>query len=585
MEDKKSENKAKGTIAKHAVIATLVCLVISLFPTGSRAQGTATLFFSPNSGNFTLGQRFSVGVFVQSRAQAMNAFETIIRFPTDKLEVTGFSKTNIITSLFIQEPTFSNSAGTVNLAGVVLNPGYTGAAGKLITINFRAKGVGSVVLYMNGSSVLANDGLGTNILSDIGSAVFVIGPGAPEAVTPVEGVGAPPAPKVTSPTHPDPNKWYANKDPKFEWSLPADINGVNVLANRSATTNPGTRSDGVFSSYIYTDVDDGGWFFHIRLRNDAGWGGITHFGFNIDTEKPERFDIKEILRSDPTDPKARFTFDAFDKTSGIDYYEVKIDDAEAIIWRDDGTHTFEASVLPPGKHTLLAKAFDKAGNWLGNSAEFLIEPLIHPVFTEYPDQLRSGEVLVAKGKTYPSSQVNVYLQRDDEPVRTKTIRSDIDGVFTFVADEKVREGVYKLWAEVIDARSAKSGPSETVTIGVKPAPLLKIGALLIKILAIVIPLIALIALLIYVLLHCWNKCVFLARRLKKEVHDAEEAVYKAFKNLRKNIREQIKFLEKAKTRRELTEEEERVMRRLQQDLDKAERIIKKEIEDIDKTLK
>jgi len=55
--------------------------------------------------------------------------------------------------------------------------------------------------------------------------------------------------------------------------------------------------------------------------------------------------------------------------------------------------------------------------------------------------------------------------------------------------------------------------------------------------------------------------------------------------LKEEIREQIKILEKTRNKRQLTEEEEKILRQLQSDLDDAEKFIKKEIEDIEDQVK
>ena len=105
----------------------------------------------------------------------MNAASGAISFPPDKLEVISLSKTGSIFTLWVQEPLFSNSSGAVNFEGIALNPGFTGIGGKLITVNFKAKAAGAAVLNFSSGSVLANDGKGTNILANLGSAQFSLG--------------------------------------------------------------------------------------------------------------------------------------------------------------------------------------------------------------------------------------------------------------------------------------------------------------------------------------------------------------------------------------------------------------------------
>ena len=75
------------------------------------------------------------------------------------------------------------------------------------------------------------------------------------------------------------------------------------------------------------------------------------------------------------------------------------------------------------------------------------------------------------------------------------------------------------------------------------------------------------------------------KKLKKEVREAESALHKAFGLLKDNIREQVKMLEKTRAKRQLTEEEDKVVKQLKKDLDDAEKFVRKEIEDIEREMK
>lgn len=64
--------------------------------------------------------------------------------------------------------------------------------------------------------------------------------------------------------------------------------------------------------------------------------------------------------------------------------------------------------------------------------------------------------------------------------------------------------------------------------------------------------------------------------------ETEKVLHKAFTSLKQDVRDQVKLLEKASTKRELTEEEKRIIRHLKNDLDEAEKFVKKEIKNIEK---
>lgn len=156
----------------------------------AKKNSNASFFISPATGAFKLGKTFSLTVNVSSKAQAMNAASGVIRFPKDKIEVVSISKKNkSIINLWVQEPSFSNEEGKIRFEGIVYNPGFQGASGKILTVKFKAKASGDATVKLSSGTVLANDGQGTNILTKLGSAKFNI----PSPATPalVKSVSSP----------------------------------------------------------------------------------------------------------------------------------------------------------------------------------------------------------------------------------------------------------------------------------------------------------------------------------------------------------------------------------------------------------
>ena len=208
MGERKKRHSKFAYVKKLILLVSIFIVSVFIHPLSAHA---ASLFLSPSSGTYKVGQTFSVGVYVGSADQAMNAVEGVISFPKDILEVTGVSKSGSILNLWVQEPAFSNAGGTANFEGIVYNPGFNGKSGKIVTVTFKTKAQGSASVNFNSGSVLANDGAGTNILTGMGRAVFTIGEKttevSPTTPSPKPSSGpVPAAPKVTSLTHPDSTK-------------------------------------------------------------------------------------------------------------------------------------------------------------------------------------------------------------------------------------------------------------------------------------------------------------------------------------------------------------------------------------------
>lgn len=575
---------------KIKFIISFVSAVVFLIALPAVASA-ATLYFSPSSGAYEVGKTFSTNVYVSSADQAMNAATGVISFPKDKLEITSLSKSGSIFSLWVQEPAFSNGTGIINFEGIVLNPGFSGSGGKIMTINFKVKSAGQAALNFSSGSILANDGAGTNILKGMGSANYQLSatPGKPtEQITeeqPTVTTGVPAAPRVISSTHPDLNKWYNNKNPKFSWTLPAGVTGVGIYFSQSPTSNPGPVSDGLFANKSYENVEDGIWYFHLKFKNSYGWGPITHFKIQVDTKPPEPITIEFIDGKVVEQPRVKVIFDTVDTLSGIDYYKIKISGNLLSNISSNEIVPHNPYTLPPqspGDHSLEVMAIDKAGNVATATEQFTIRPALPPQIFEPSKQLRSGENLEIKGETvYPQAKVVIFIQKDGEEPNIYQIITDQDGKFTYIFEEALQSGNYKLWAHVTDEKGTQSNPSEKISINVESREFLRAGTRTIFLAVITMFGVFIIALLI-ILWHGEHKFSLLRKRLGKEVREAESALHKAFNLLKKGIREEIKTLERAKTKRELTAEEEKIIRRFKKDLDAAERFVGKEIKDIEK---
>lgn len=173
----------------------LVALSLILVPfsvLGVSAQA-ASLSISPSSRSFTEGESFSADILVSSPDQAVNAAEGTISFPPDKLRIVSISSSGSIFNLWVKEPSFSNSLGTIDFSGLILNPGFAGQTGKIFTVIFQTRAEGSAPVAFANGALLANDGKGTNILSELRHANYFVS--SPVAVPPVK-----PLPQKKEPT-------------------------------------------------------------------------------------------------------------------------------------------------------------------------------------------------------------------------------------------------------------------------------------------------------------------------------------------------------------------------------------------------
>jgi hypothetical protein len=147
-------------------------LFVALF--ASTPVHAASQYFSPSGGSYKAHSTFAVSVYAESLDQPASAFSANIHFPPDKLQVVALAKGESIISIWVQEPSYANDTGTIRFEGLIPNPGYTGAGGKLLTITFEAVGDAPVELTFADGVILANDGYGTDITAGLGAAAFTL---------------------------------------------------------------------------------------------------------------------------------------------------------------------------------------------------------------------------------------------------------------------------------------------------------------------------------------------------------------------------------------------------------------------------
>jgi cell division protein ZapA (FtsZ GTPase activity inhibitor) len=576
--------------AKNFFFFSLIFFFLFSF---SSAANSATLFLSPNSGTFSVGKTFSVSVKVDSGGGVgINAAEAILSFDPAYLNVNTVSKSGSIFTLWPVEPSFSNSKGEVNFAGGSPTP-YTGSAGTIISITFVAKKEGTTEVKFKSGSVLAADGKGTNVLSSMGSATFTL---KSEGVTPPVEEEKPPTgplpqkPEVSSPTHPDSEKWYSNKNPEFTWKLPADVIGVSFLLTQSSSSNPGTVSQGLIDSKKYENVEDGIWYFHIRYQNKAGWGPILHRKVLIDTTPPE---IKEfsIKKEDPTDPKPILTFYATDTLSGIDYYQILINDKEFATTTNIEEKIFPIGPLSPGKYKIELKALDKAGNSKSEVKEIEIEPLKYPIFAvliskeeefslqppaiqKTPPKITTEDWLIIRGTSvYPEATVKVYLSRERKEPIVKETKTDSEGNWFLVFDQKLEKGKWQISGQIFDKRGAQSPETEKIPLKVVSPSFVKKYSTLILILLLII-----IAILIFYNIQQRKKFEKKIEEIKEHFGKLKEKINRVFPALREEIREQIEVLDK---RPGLSKNEKILYEKLKEALDISDAFLGEEVKEID----
>ncbi len=549
----------------------------------------ASLYLSPATGVYQSNATFSVRVMVNTKGQPINAAEASISYNPRELSVVSANRSGSIFNLWVVEPTFSNSAGTINFSGG-LPSGYTGSAGNVMTITFRAMGSGPAKVNFSKGSVLANDGKGTNVLTTMSGGTYTIQTASiaptPEVIEYVAPANTPAAPVISSATHGDPTGWSNKSTAELTWKLPAGVTAVRTLLDENPNSIPTKVYEDPISSITLSDLPDGESYLHIQFQNEDGWGRVTHYRMGVDTERPTSFEITQAEDNDFSNPEQTLFLEAEDATSEVRTFKIKIDSEEPYDYVDEtGSSTLLLPVLSPGYHTLIIEALDEAGNSIVGSYSFTIQAFDRPVFVEYPTEINEEVIPVIKGMTRPNSEVEISLQKLGSEPRLYQVTAADDGQFTFIPEGTFSQGVYELSAVATDSFGAISERSEVIKMAVQQPGYLRIGGFVVSILSVVIPLLAL---LIIGGFSLWYLILYFARfrsKVSKESTEALEILHREFLNLQSTLRDHESQLQKSRKTKKLTKAEAEMIEAIDRALQSSQSAVEKEIIDVTKLSK
>lgn len=329
-------------LLRYTIFFILLALGIGFCPThGVRA---AILSAYPDHRTVSLGETFTVDIRLNSEQEVINAVTTTIIYPKDLLELVSVSRGGSFLTLWPVEPTIDANSGTVTLTGGIPNGSYV-VDGKILTLTFATKDSGGVEVKFDTSisQVLLNDGLGTPAKITLNSGIYKID--ALNFTT------------ITSPSHPDENAWYRNRNVTFEWpttknaeySYAMSINPDEVPDDTAERTN---------GQATFENVADGTNYFILKERQqNQAWQVIGRRRVQIDATAPES--IIASINQDNTVLVGQYylAFNTTDAASGIDHYDIVENDTTY----SNVTSPFILKKQDPDGW-LTVTAYDRAGN-------------------------------------------------------------------------------------------------------------------------------------------------------------------------------------------------------------------------------
>ncbi|MBZ9569795.1 hypothetical protein KJA16_02635 [Patescibacteria group bacterium] len=324
----------------------LVIFFIFLFLIIPFFVGAATLYLLPQSQTVYQGDTFLVEVRLDTEGEEINAVGTDLKFPADLLEIIDLSKGGSVLTLWVEEPSIKQ--GEVPFVGGV--PGGFKGEGLIGKITFLGKEIGRAeVSFKEDSKALYGEGIPADLSFLEGNYEIIKRP---------EGL-----PVISSRTHPDQSKWHKSDTLHLHWDL-ADGAQYSFILSYDPLAEPDDVPDKPKGELIwvgdmeYPNLEDGIYYFSLKQKLPAeDWSEKVGFRAMIDVTSPEEF--RAEIGQDPLMFEGKYFLSSatIDKTSGIDYYEVK-----------EGKRNFKRAKSPyllgdqSLRSKILVKAVDKAGN-------------------------------------------------------------------------------------------------------------------------------------------------------------------------------------------------------------------------------
>ncbi len=471
----------------------LICalsLVLALFVSGHSAHA-ATMSLIPDTSHVSVGQSFSVDIKIDTTdaSTSINSAQATIQFPVGVVSAVSVDKQNSTFGFWLEDPVISNNDGTIHFIGGAIK-GVAGGALQILRMTFKATGSGPADFSIGSAAVTAADGKGTNVLSGTrGTSVGVGTSALPPPVVPqgttnaeqpvpvirpaVPATGFPATPILRVPLYPDPSRWYNRVgDTIVLWDLPADITQVATRVSHLKDNALGTPEKTLSNGKDLGILQEGIWYVKVQFKNNIGWSQPAYYKISVDTTVPLPFDT-QIQNAGTDNPSPTIQFETSDSLSGIAGYTVAVDGKES------GTTTSTKMVLPPqspGKHSLVVRALDLAGNSVQDTIGFEILPLPTPQIEFITKSISQGDFVFASGQSVAGGSVDVtVVDGGNREIFTGTAPADAAGHWDITMKTPLAVGQYFLSAISRDDRGAASLASAPQAFTVRPKSIISLG--------------------------------------------------------------------------------------------------------------
>ncbi len=343
-----------------ALIILLTALILSSIFTGQHTTVAAaphitlynsTLGLQPAGGVFDVhyDQRFAIQV--HTGGERVNAFKVHLQYDPAAVNIKDILMTTSICSLVTTKKIDANQ-GIVTINCGLPHPGFSSTTGTIAEIIAHPVRPGSFSLtFLPDTAVLADDGLGTDVLRQTTDATYQVS-------APVEPSSTLPTLALYSPSNPNPTQWSSQPNVELTWPNVSDAT-YRFSVDRSSTSRNQPDQSVTRNLLSVHPGGEGAWYVHVGAARGKLLGPISTYRVQLDSTPPSPPLIGLSQTSVRSGQIIRLHLSSTDSLSGLQKnFYLRIDRDAFLPVRQD----IELSLTRTGKHTLSARVFDNAGN-------------------------------------------------------------------------------------------------------------------------------------------------------------------------------------------------------------------------------
>ena len=310
----------------------------------------ATIAINPDSSAVDLSHENIVSVDIRTGGESINVVDATLQYDPTIARVVAIRTTRSFCHHdFFIEREIDNEKGKVHVVCGLPTPGFNELQGNVFELVFQPLISGRLIMrFGEETKILANDGLGTDVLRNSTDASFLIAEEGRSRVF------------IFSPSHPNITRWYNNRQLLFVW-VDFDSRKYSYVLDKKSDTKPNEEGLIDDTSASFEVPEDGLYYFHLLYKDKDGTSPVSHYPVRIDSTPPEAPLINASASEAAVGDVIRFDFSSKDELGGFHrafYVKLRKDG----VFFPTGRQLFVA-FPKKGEHTVTVRVFDRANNY------------------------------------------------------------------------------------------------------------------------------------------------------------------------------------------------------------------------------